>query len=47
MCMAYIPDTGVDYPVIKAKDNDYYLNTDEVYNKKFTIRIDFDARYFQ
>lgn len=42
----YIPDTGVDYPVIKAKDNDYYL-THDIYNKSSQYgSIFFDARYF-
>ena len=42
----YIPTTGVDYPVIKTKSNNYYL-THDIYNKPSKYgSIFFDARYY-
>ena len=42
----YIPGTGVDYPVIKAEDNEYYLNHD-IYGKSSIYgSIYLDQRYY-
>lgn len=43
----YIPGTGVDYPVIKAKDNEYYLNHDIYGNSSIYGSIYLDQRYYQ
>ena len=42
----YIPRTGVDYPVIRAEDNDFYLNHDIYGNRSIYGSIYFDARYY-
>lgn len=42
----YIPGTGVDYPVIKAEDNEYYLNHDIYGNSSIYGSIYLDQRYY-
>lgn len=42
----YIPGTGVDYPVIRAEDNGFYLNHDIYGNRSIYGSIYFDARYY-
>ncbi|MBD9054410.1 MAG: class B sortase [Eubacterium ventriosum] len=42
----YIPGTGVDYPVIKATDNDFYLSHDMYGKNSIYGSIYLDARYY-
>lgn len=42
----YIPGTGVDYPVIKATDNDFYLNHDIYGQSSIYGSIYLDQRYY-
>lgn len=42
----YIPGTGVDYPVIKATDNDFYLSHDMYGKSSIYGSIYLDARYY-
>lgn len=39
----YAPDTKIDYPIVQAKDNDYYLHRmmDKSYNPGGTLFIDY------
>lgn len=42
----YIPGTGVDYPVIKATDNNFYLNHDIYGQSSIYGSIYLDQRYY-